>query len=78
MLATKTRETKTRNGAVHPPVPQRKAPPVVEHFTVAEREVRGLEARKRSPRSSHAGFTASPQRPDPVALLQQQSELLVP
>jgi uncharacterized protein (DUF2252 family) len=47
-------------------------------LTVQERIDRGREARARVPRSSHAAFSASPRRPDPVALLEKQSAARVP
>jgi uncharacterized protein (DUF2252 family) len=49
-----------------------------EHLTPAERATRGKAARTEVPRSSHAGFTPSAQRPDPVALLEQQATSRVP
>jgi uncharacterized protein (DUF2252 family) len=47
-------------------------------LTVQERINRGREARARVPRSSHAAFSRSPRRPDPVALLEKQSATRVP
>ena len=49
-----------------------------EHLTPAERAARGKAARTEVPRSSHAGFTPSAQRPDPVALLEEQATSRVP
>jgi uncharacterized protein (DUF2252 family) len=46
----------------------------IPHLTVAERAARGKAARAEVPRSSHAGFQPSADRPDPVVLLQQQAE----
>lgn len=43
-----------------------------EEFTV--RAEAGRAARQRAPRSSHAYWTASPARPDPVDVLEQQAE----
>jgi uncharacterized protein (DUF2252 family) len=51
---------------------------VVPHLTVEERVARGKAARREVPRSSHAGFTPSAYRPDPVALLEQQAVTRVP
>ena len=51
---------------------------VVPHLTVDERVARGKAARREVPRSSHAGFTAGANRPDPVALLEQQAVSRVP
>ena len=44
-----------------------------EPATLSERRARGKEARAQTPRSSHEGWTASAERPDPVALLEQQN-----
>ena len=51
---------------------------VVPHLTVDERVARGKAARREVPRSSHAGFTPGANRPDPVALLEQQAVTRVP
>ena len=50
----------------------------VPHFTAAEREAAGRYARKRAPRKRQALWVASPDRPDPVALLEQQEQSRVP
>src|SRR4051795_2585880 len=50
----------------------------VPHLTVDQRVARGKAARREVPRSSHAGFAPGPNRPDPVALLEQQAETRVP
>jgi len=42
------------------------------------RWAQGLAARKLSPRSGHAGSVPSPERPDPVALLEEQAASRVP
>jgi uncharacterized protein (DUF2252 family) len=47
-------------------------------LTIQERIARGRAARARVPRSSHAAFTPSPRRPDPVALLEKQATTRVP
>ncbi len=46
--------------------------------TPAERAARGKAARKRAPRSAHAAWQASPCRPDPVALLEEQAAQRTP
>ena len=46
---------------------------VVPHLSVGERAARGKAARQEVPRSSHAGFTPTASRPDPVALLESQA-----
>ena len=51
---------------------------VMPHLTPAERAARGRAARAEVPRSSHAGFTPSTHRPDPVALLEEQATSRVP
>lgn len=50
----------------------------VPHFTVAERDAVGRSARKRVPRKRQAQWVASGDRPDPVALLEQQEASRVP
>jgi len=47
-------------------------------LSVQERIARGRAARARVPRSSHAAFSPSPRRPDPVALLEKQAATRVP
>jgi uncharacterized protein (DUF2252 family) len=50
----------------------------VPHLSVAERVARGKAARAEVPRSSHAIFEPSPDRIDPVKLLERQAETRVP
>uniref|UniRef100_A0AAU2K0R3 DUF2252 domain-containing protein n=1 Tax=Streptomyces sp. NBC_00049 TaxID=2903617 RepID=A0AAU2K0R3_9ACTN len=50
----------------------------VPHGTPQERAAQGKEARSRSPRSSHALYEASPDRLDPLAILEAQSAARVP
>jgi uncharacterized protein (DUF2252 family) len=50
----------------------------VAHHTVTERTARGKAVRQEIPRSSHAVWEAPPQRPDPVALLEEQAASRVP
>ena len=47
-------------------------------LTPAERAARGKAARAEVPRSSHAGFDPAPDRPDPIALLEEQGKTRVP
>jgi uncharacterized protein (DUF2252 family) len=47
-------------------------------LTPAERAVRGKEARAEVPRESHAVFDPGPDRPDPLALLEEQARARVP
>src|SRR5688572_26409783 len=44
----------------------------------AARAEYGREARRRTPRSTHEGWTPPPGRPDPVALLEEQATSRVP
>ncbi len=52
--------------------------PKVEHFTVDERVSMGKAAREQAPLESHAEWTPSLYRVDPVTLLQEQAETRVP
>ena len=45
----------------------------VQHLTLEERRNAGKEARARVPRSSVEGWEPSPDRPDPVDLIEQQN-----
>jgi uncharacterized protein (DUF2252 family) len=45
---------------------------------VDERLARGRDARKQAPRSSHGRWEPAPDRPDPIALLEEQAESRVP
>jgi uncharacterized protein (DUF2252 family) len=51
---------------------------VVEHRTVAESVALGKAARKAAPRSSHADWEPTADRPDPVAVLESQAKTRVP
>ncbi len=44
----------------------------IEHPSIDDRKGKGLEARDRAPLSSHAKWHAAADRPDPVALLEEQ------
>jgi uncharacterized protein (DUF2252 family) len=46
---------------------------VIEHPSVEERRARGKSARERVAPSGHAGWVAATDRPDPVALLEEQN-----
>ncbi|MDX3571770.1 DUF2252 domain-containing protein [Streptomyces sp. ID05-47C] len=48
------------------------------HTTPEERAALGKEVRRRTPRSDHAVYRPAPDRPDPLAILQAQSEARVP
>jgi uncharacterized protein (DUF2252 family) len=45
----------------------------VPHPSIEERRALGKEARERSPLSSHSGWVAASDRPDPVGLLEEQN-----
>ena len=49
-----------------------------QHLSVEERLARGKAARSAAPRSSHAGWEPAADRPDPVALLEEQADNRVP
>jgi uncharacterized protein (DUF2252 family) len=46
---------------------------MVAHPSLGERSARGLEAHEQAPPSSHAGWHPAADRPDPVALLEEQN-----
>ena len=48
------------------------------HLTVEQRVARGRAARQTTPRSEHGRWHPAPDRPDPVALLEQQAATRVP
>lgn len=52
--------------------------PKVEHFTVDERVSMGKAGRAQAPLESHAEWSPSPYRADPIALLEEQAETRVP
>ena len=49
-----------------------------KHLTVDERRARGRDARKEAPRSGHGRWEPEPDRPDPIALLEEQAQSRVP
>jgi uncharacterized protein (DUF2252 family) len=54
------------------------SPGPVEHVSVAERAARGKAERAEVPRSAHGAWTPAADRPDPVALLEEQAATRVP
>ena len=46
---------------------------VIAHPSIDERRAAGRQARERTPPSSHAGWRPAADRPDPVALLEEQN-----
>jgi uncharacterized protein (DUF2252 family) len=54
------------------------APRVVTHLSEGESKAKGKQARDAAPRESHADFEPHRDRPDPVALLEEQGTTRVP
>ncbi|HEY3953249.1 MAG TPA: DUF2252 domain-containing protein [Streptosporangiaceae bacterium] len=50
----------------------------ITHLSVGERRARGKQARQQVPVSSHAGWLPAADRPDPVALLEEQDRTREP
>jgi uncharacterized protein (DUF2252 family) len=50
----------------------------IAYPSIDQRRARGEEARKRTPPSAHSGWKPATDRPDPVALLQEQDRTRVP
>src|SRR6516225_9304072 len=50
----------------------------VKHLSLNERLAQGSVARDRTPPSSHSGWSAAADRPDPVGLLEQQDKTREP
>jgi uncharacterized protein (DUF2252 family) len=50
-----------------------RAVPRIAHPTVEQRKARGVESRQRTPPSDHWGWRPAADRPDPVALLEEQN-----
>jgi hypothetical protein len=48
------------------------AVPKIAHPSIDDRKAKGLEARDQAPLPSHTGWNPAADRPDPVALLQEQ------
>ena len=57
---------------------KKKAAVAMAHLSVGERVARGKAARAKVPRSRHAVFEPSPDRVDPVTLLERQAETRIP
>ena len=58
--------------------PAADTPPIVDHLTAAERAARGKAARKKAPLFSLGDWQPPAERPDPVALLEEQAATRVP
>jgi uncharacterized protein (DUF2252 family) len=50
----------------------------IAHPSVADRRAKGSDARNSTPLSSHAGWVAAADRPDPVGLLEEQNQTREP
>jgi uncharacterized protein (DUF2252 family) len=75
-----TKKTTTRQAQPQPvdgPVTKDAKPPIITHFTPEERATIGKTARAKTPRESHAAWTAPSDRPDPIALLEEQARTRV-
>jgi uncharacterized protein (DUF2252 family) len=57
--------------------PEKTTPKIVLHLTPDESRAKGKAARAKVPRASHASFSAAPDRPDPVSLLEDQAKTRV-
>jgi uncharacterized protein (DUF2252 family) len=55
-----------------------RTPPPRQHLSAEERAAIGKQARKETPRSSHAEFSPSDTRPDPISILELQAVDRVP
>jgi uncharacterized protein (DUF2252 family) len=82
MVDTDTAEIDTEGGAPGPSIrpPKRAAGGghPVPHLTPQERAARGKAARAEAPRSRHGEWEPWAERPDPIALLEEQAESRVP
>src|SRR5512135_3452093 len=72
------RTTTSRSGRATSRASKEQAAAATPHLSVAERIARGKAARAEVPRSNHATFEPSPDRVDPVKLLERQAETRVP
>src|SRR5690242_16678644 len=72
MMSQQTAEAPVRR------VPRYQLDTALGHLTPDERAARGKAARAEVPRSSHAVFDPPPDRPDPIALLEEQGRSRVP
>jgi uncharacterized protein (DUF2252 family) len=78
MVISADRTGTDQAGAAGPPVSPSMARWRREHLTVAERVARGKEARAQVPRAAHGRWEPAPDRPDPIALLEEQAASRVP
>ncbi len=60
------------------PIAEIPIPKAVPHLSEAESKAKGKDARAKVPRDSQAEFRPWPERPDPVALLEEQAKTRVP
>jgi uncharacterized protein (DUF2252 family) len=73
VVATNRRPDRQQNGGQ-----RRAAPARVAHLTADERVARGKATRGEVPRRVHGEWAPPPHRPDPVDLLEEQSQVRVP
>jgi uncharacterized protein (DUF2252 family) len=81
MASPDTARTEPDGGAIRPPRNSGGAGgggPRVPHLTPSERAARGKAARAEAPRTRHAEWEPWAERPDPVALLEEQAATRVP
>ena len=73
----------SREGPTSSDAPGARTPPFASfwrraHLTLDQRVARGRTARTEAPRSAHGRWAPAPDRPDPVALLEEQAASRVP
>jgi uncharacterized protein (DUF2252 family) len=73
---TTTRRASAQPEPVPPPLPE--APPQFAQLSVGARIQLGRAARRDAPRSSHGTWRPAPDRPDPIALIEEQAKDRVP
>jgi uncharacterized protein (DUF2252 family) len=81
MASTDKNAAATSTAAAEPPRPSRRVTasrPKVPHLSPQERAARGKAARAEAPRSRHAEWEPWAERPDPIALLEEQAATRVP
>src|SRR6516164_7361588 len=71
-----TTKNRPRTGGV--PLPATKSPDRVVHLTVEERAAAGKGARVKAALEAHGEWAPEPDRPDPIALLEEQAKSRVP
>src|SRR4029450_7125379 len=72
-MTKKTTPRQTRLQPVDDPVTKDAKPPVITHLAPDERAAIGKAARAKTFRESHAGWEPASDRPNPIALLEEQA-----